>query len=109
MSSGMCLACSPMVQTLHIIQVIYSIAVSKCTHTDTAHVLGKLCELYGINCMEQDMAWFLEHGYISGRKSKAIRLVKVQLCTEVAAISRDIVTAFGIPDVCIHAPIALSQ
>ncbi|MFP2909050.1 acyl-CoA dehydrogenase [Pyxidicoccus sp. 3LFB2] len=72
-------------------------------------VLGRLCDLYGLSCLESASGWFLEHGLLEGSKARAIRKEVERLCAEVRPDAVALVDAFGIPDTCIAAPIALGR
>lgn len=71
--------------------------------------LTSLRDLYGLWRIEQDRGWFLESGYMEGRKAKAIREQVNDLCGEVRDGARGLVDAFGIPDPVLAAPIALER
>ena len=51
--------------------------------------------------------WYLENGVMSGVKSKALTRLVTRLCAEVSENAVALVDAFGIPDECLAAPIAL--
>jgi acyl-CoA oxidase len=69
--------------------------------------LRKLADLFALYHLEKHRAWFLENGFMSGKKSKAITNHVTQLCAEVRRDAVALVDAFGIPDQCLGAPIAL--
>ena len=66
----------------------------------------KLGSLYALNEIHKGAAWYLEHGYISNTKSKAIRQRVERLCTELRPHIGVLVDGFGIPSHCLSAPIA---
>ena len=66
----------------------------------------KLGTLYALHELRQDASWFLEQGYISGAKSKAIRNRVERLSTELRPHVGTLIDGFGIPDHCMTAPIA---
>ncbi|QSQ22987.1 acyl-CoA dehydrogenase family protein [Pyxidicoccus parkwayensis] len=72
-------------------------------------VLGRLCDLYGLSCLESASGWFLEHGLLEGSKARAIRKEVERLCAEVRPDAVALVDAFGIPDTCLAAPIGLGR
>ena len=67
--------------------------------------LKTLADLFGLWRIEQDRGWFLESGYLSQNKSKAIRTLVNQICGEVRQDALALVDAFGIPDKLLGAPI----
>ncbi|MBT9583842.1 hypothetical protein IV102_10890 [bacterium] len=39
-------------------------------------------QLYGLSVLQADRAWFLEHGYLSGRQSRLLGSLQLQLCAQ---------------------------
>ncbi|QOD61359.1 acyl-CoA dehydrogenase family protein [Polaribacter haliotis] len=66
----------------------------------------KIGTLYALHELRKDASWYLEQGYISGTKSKAIRQRVERLSTELRPHIGVLVDGFGIPDHCLEAPIA---
>ncbi|MCP9234913.1 acyl-CoA dehydrogenase [Lewinella sp. JB7] len=73
-----------------------------------AQLLEKVITLYAAHTIEGHAAWYLESGYISGPKSKAIRKLVDILCAELRPEAGVLVDGFGIPDELLGAPIALA-
>jgi acyl-CoA oxidase len=69
--------------------------------------LRKLGDLFALYHLEKHKGWFLENGFMSGKKSKAITKHVTRLCAEMRPDAVGLVDAFGIPDECLSAPIAL--
>ncbi|WP_224361334.1 acyl-CoA dehydrogenase family protein [Hyalangium versicolor] len=72
-------------------------------------VLGKLCDLYGLGCLLDASAWFLENDHIESSKAKAIRKEVTRLCAELRPDAVALTRAFGIPEACLAAPIGLGR
>lgn len=72
-------------------------------------VLKSLCDLYALNRLYEDRAWFLEHGYFEPAKSKAVRDLVIKLCAEVRPDAVELVRSFGIPSRVLGAPIAQAE
>ena len=68
--------------------------------------LQTLCRLFALSRIEADRGWFLESGYLSSGKSKAIRTQVNKLCADLRPDAVGLVDAFGIPDELLGAPIA---
>ena len=66
----------------------------------------KLGTLYALHEIRSDASWYLEQGYISGVKSKAIRQRIERISTELRPHIDVLVDGFGIPEHLITAPIA---
>jgi acyl-CoA oxidase len=69
--------------------------------------LKGLCDLFALEHLEQAKGWYLENGLMSGTESKAITRLVNRLCAQVRRDAIASVDAFGIPDACLAAPIAL--
>lgn len=87
----------------------FQAAVQRCSDAPTQGVLQQFCCLFALSRLEVDRAWFLENGYFEGAKSKAIRDQVLELCKQTRAMAWDVVSAFGIPDKLISAPIGLGD
>ena len=68
--------------------------------------LRMLERLYALSMIEEYKGWYLENGYIEGRKAVYISKMVDELCLETRDHCVDLVDAFGIPDGIITAPIA---
>lgn len=74
-------------------------------NNDLKLLFDKLGTLYALSEIHDNAAWYLEQGYISGNKSKAIRNRVERLCTELRPHVNTLVDGFGIPSPCINTPI----
>jgi acyl-CoA oxidase len=72
-------------------------------------ILKKLCTLFALSQIDKNKGWYLEQGYMSGAKTKAIRKLLNQLCWDVRQEAVPLVDAFAIPDSCLSAPIAIKN
>ncbi len=81
--------------------------IEDCKDESVKPILTKLAQLFALHNLEKDRGWFLENGYIEGGKSKAIRTLVNRLVSELRVDSEALVDAFGIPDACLRAPIAI--
>jgi acyl-CoA oxidase len=84
-------------------------AVAGCEDEGLRAVLKLLCDLYALEDLESDRAFFLEHGRLSGPRCKAITREVNRLCNEARLCAADLVDAFGIPDEVLAAPIGLEH
>ena len=69
-------------------------------------LLYKIGALHGLTIIRKDATWFLEQGYLSSSKSKAIRQRVERLSTELRPHANSLVEGFGIPEHLLTAPIA---
>jgi acyl-CoA oxidase len=70
-------------------------------------VLKRACDLFALSQIEFNKGWYLEHGVLTGFKSRAVSRQVDKLCREVRDEAVQLVDSFGIPDSCLAAPIAL--
>jgi len=61
-------------------------------------ILQLMCELYGLWCIERNLAFFLEEGYVSASKSIALRKRVDRCCDALVPDLLSLVDGFGIPD-----------
>lgn len=59
-----------------------------------------------LSVVERERAWYLEHGWLTPGRSKAVLAEVNALCREVRADARLLVDGFGIPEAWLTAPIA---
>ena len=69
-------------------------------------LLGRTLTLYALDSIEQDKAWFIEHGRLNTTRSRLVTATVNELCGELRGHVTDLVDALGIPDELITAPIA---
>ncbi|WMX12036.1 MULTISPECIES: acyl-CoA dehydrogenase [unclassified Aureispira] len=81
--------------------------IEGCEDAALKKTLKMLCDLYALHTIEENKGWYLEQGCMSGAKTRAIRRVVDKLCKEVRNDAFALVEAFGIPDACLAAPIAV--
>ena len=79
--------------------------VEEIKNEDMQPVLTDLCHLFALSTMEEHKGWYLEHDYISGGKSKAIRRVVDELCARIRPEALSLVESFQIPEECLGAEI----
>ena len=61
-------------------------------------VLNTLYNLFALHTIYENRGWYLEHDYMHGSKSKAIRRMITKLCKDVRSDAAHIVDTFGISD-----------
>jgi acyl-CoA oxidase len=83
-------------------------AVDRVEDEAARSALQPLACLHALATIEADRGWFLEHGRLSGARSKAVTAAVNRLLGEVRGNARTLVDAFGIPDPVLGAPIAFT-
>ncbi len=66
--------------------------------------LQLLCDLHALSTIEDDRAWFMEHGRLSVPRSKAISREVNALCRRVRPLAEAYVDGFGVPPEMLRAP-----
>jgi len=84
-------------------------AIQGVEDSDLREALATLRSLFALSRLEEDLDWFLEAGYVTSTKAKAIRGEVNDLCDEVRPHAEALVDAFGIPDALLSAPIATDR
>ncbi|XP_012583101.1 PREDICTED: acyl-coenzyme A oxidase-like protein isoform X1 [Condylura cristata] len=84
----------------------FSLAVRSCPDPEDQALLMKFCVLYGTKLVFQERAWYLEHRYLTPVDSMRIRSQLLDLCDSVKDDALRVISAFNIPHVFLHAPIA---
>jgi acyl-CoA oxidase len=85
----------------------FGAAVAGCEDEDLRSALKLMCDLHALHDLEADRAFFMEHGRLAAPRCKAITREVNRLCNEARLVAGDLVSAFGIPDEMIGAPIGL--
>lgn len=68
-------------------------------------LMDQVCSLYALASIEQDKAWFLEHGRLNTTRSRAVTAQVNALCQELRPHAETLVDAMGVPEALITAPI----
>jgi acyl-CoA oxidase len=75
---------------------------------DQKVALNLLCDLHALCTIEADRAWFMEHGRLSGARSKSISREINDLCRRIRPLAVDLVDAFGVPEAMLRSQDLLS-
>ncbi|GAA1556819.1 acyl-CoA dehydrogenase [Kribbella lupini] len=82
-------------------------AVQAAPEGETRDRLKELYDLHALATIENDRAWFLEHGRLSGPRSKAITALVNELCGRIRGYATDLVDAFGVPGAAVDVPMVV--
>ncbi|WP_432847518.1 acyl-CoA dehydrogenase [Amycolatopsis sp. CA-161197] len=88
----------------HLVLSAFARAVDACADPEAAALLSRVCDLYALSAIEEDRAWFLEHGRLTSSRSKAVTAAVNELCAELRPHARTLVDAFAIPAQFLAAP-----
>ena len=72
-------------------------AVDRCADENAAALLDRLCDLYVLSTVEQDLAWFLGHDRITSARGKAVTSAVNELCAALRPHAATLVDALAIP------------
>jgi len=73
-------------------------AIDRCQDAEAREMLDQLCDLYVLANIEQDRAWFLEHGRLTSARAKGVVAAVNELCQKLRPHARTLVDAFAIPE-----------
>ncbi|MET9001379.1 acyl-CoA dehydrogenase [Amycolatopsis sp. NPDC004169] len=86
----------------------FAAAVERCEDPDARALLERVCDLYALSAIEEDLAWFLGHGRLTASRAKAVTSAVNRLCAELRPHARTLVDAFAIPEQFLAAPMLAS-
>ncbi len=69
-------------------------------------VVEKLAKLFALDCIKNDLGFFLTEGLLSRSQAKDLDTELSKLCADICPFTSYLLDAFGIPEHLIHAPIA---
>ena len=91
-----------------LILTAFASAIERCEDPDARTLLERVCDLYALSAIEEDLAWFLGHGRLSAARGKAVTAAVNGLCSELRPHARALVDAFAIPGQFLAAPMLRS-
>ncbi|MET7989787.1 acyl-CoA dehydrogenase [Amycolatopsis sp. NPDC005232] len=92
----------------HLVLSAFARAVDACVDPEAAALLSRVCDLYALSAIEEDRAWFLEHGRLTTSRSKAVTAAVNELCASLRPHAGTLVDAFAIPAQFLAAPMLRS-
>jgi acyl-CoA oxidase len=72
--------------------------IDSCEDDEARKVLELVCDLYALSVIEDDKAWYIEHGYLSTGRAKAVTRGINDRCRELRPYAETLVDGFGIPE-----------
>ncbi len=84
-------------------------AIEEVEDEDVKELLNAVCDLYALSVIEEERAWFMEHGFLTVNRSKAVVGTMNGLLRDLRPHAEGLVDAFAIPDDLLLAPIALRR
>lgn len=71
--------------------------IDSCEDEQARELLDMVCDLYALSVIEDDKAWYIEHGYLSTRRAKAVTRGINDRCRKLRPHAKTLVDGFGIP------------
>jgi acyl-CoA oxidase len=72
--------------------------IDSCEDEDARALLELVCDLYALSVIEDDKAWYIEHGYLSTGRAKAVTRGINDRCRKLRPYAETLVDGFGIPE-----------
>jgi acyl-CoA oxidase len=73
-------------------------ALDGCEDPAARALLERVCDLYALSNIEDDLAWFLGHGRLTSQRAKSVTGAVNDLCGQLRPHARTLVDAFAIPE-----------
>jgi acyl-CoA oxidase len=72
--------------------------IDSCRDEEARKLLELVCDLYALSVIEDDKAWYIEHGYLSTGRAKAVTRGINDRCRKLRPHAETLVDGFGIPE-----------
>jgi acyl-CoA oxidase len=72
--------------------------IDSCEDAEARELLELVCDLYALSVIEEDKAWYIEHGYLSTGRAKAVTRGINDRCRKLRPHAETLVDGFGIPE-----------
>jgi acyl-CoA oxidase len=72
--------------------------IDSCEDEEARKLLELVCDLYALSVIEDDKAWYIEHGYLSTGRAKAVTRGINDRCRALRPYAKTLVDGFGIPE-----------
>jgi acyl-CoA oxidase len=72
--------------------------IDSCQDEEARELLEMVCDLYALSVIEDDKAWYIEHGYLSTGRAKAVTRGINERCRKLRPHASTLVDGFGIPE-----------
>jgi acyl-CoA oxidase len=72
--------------------------IDSCEDEEARELLEMVCDLYALSVIEDDKAWYIEHGYLSSGRAKAVTRGINDRCRKLRPYAETLVDGFGIPE-----------
>jgi acyl-CoA oxidase len=83
----------------------FTAAVEQVEDAEVRALLEQVRALHALSVIEGDRAFFVEHGYLTAGRAKAVTQAVNALCGELRPHARTLVDAFGIPETWLACPL----
>ena len=87
--------------TAHIDRIIleaFIAGIDSCEDDEAQKVLNMVCDLYVLSVIEDDVAWYIDHRYLSTERAKAVTRGINERCRTLRPYAETLADGFGIPE-----------
>ncbi|GAA0197507.1 MULTISPECIES: acyl-CoA dehydrogenase [unclassified Aeromicrobium] len=87
----------------------FTAGIARCEDPDAADLLRKVCTLYALSVIEDDLAWFMAHNRISDQRAKAVTQLLNEQLAELRPHLLTLIEGLGVPEETLGAAMLLKQ
>lgn len=87
----------------------FTAGIARCEDPDAADLLRKVCTLYALSVIEDDLAWFMAHNRISDQRAKTVTQLLNEQLAELRPHLLTLIEGLGVPEETLGAAMLLKQ
>jgi acyl-CoA oxidase len=87
----------------------FTAGIARCEDPEAADLLRKVCTVYALSVIEDDLAWFMAHNRISDARAKAVTQLLNDQLAELRPHLLTLVEGLGVPEETLGAAMLLKQ
>ncbi|MCR4514186.1 acyl-CoA dehydrogenase [Aeromicrobium sp. 50.2.37] len=87
----------------------FTAGIARCEDPEAADLLRKVCTLYALSVIEDDLAWYMAHNRISDQRAKAVTQLLNEQLGELRPHLLTLIEGLGVPEETLGAAMLLKQ
>jgi acyl-CoA oxidase len=87
----------------------FTAGIARCEDPEAADLLRKVCTLYALSVIEDDLAWFMAHNRLSDQRAKAVTQLLNDQLGELRPHLLTLIEGLGVPEETLGAAMLLKQ
>jgi acyl-CoA oxidase len=87
----------------------FTAGIARCEDPEAADLLRKVCTLYALSVIEDDLAWFMAHNRLSDQRAKAVTQLLNEQLAELRPHLLTLIEGLGVPEETLGAAMLLKQ